>query len=111
MASKYFRLLPPTALTASYKQSDTQVVDCGAYNKLEIYLKMLKAGPAAGTVFISHNATLDADNWKAIPGASMAQNGTDSFLSVDHFLRYIRVEGNGSGDGTGIALADVVAKE
>lgn len=111
MASMYKRILPPTAMTASFKQTDQQAIDCGAYSKLEIYVKMLKTGPASGTVFIAHNATLDPDNWKAIPGASIAQNGTDSFLSVANFLRYIRVEGNSSGDGTGIALVDLVAKE
>jgi hypothetical protein len=111
MASMYKRLLAPTALTASFKQSDSQVIDCGAYGKLQIYMKMLKAGPAAGTMYLSHNASLDPDNWKALSGASMAQDGTPTFVTVSDFLRYVRVEGNASGDGTGIGLVDIVAKE
>ena len=111
MPSMYKRLPPPTVMTANYQLPDLNVVDLGAYRVLEVYIKILKPGPSNATVFLSHNASLDPDNWKALSGASLAQNGTDLFVTVPDFLRYVRVEGNLNGDGSCIALVDVVAKE
>lgn len=111
MASTYKRQLPPTAIPQGFKQTDQQAGDYGAYRVLEIYMKILKAGPAAGTVFLSHNATLDPDNWRAITNATIAQDGVDAFVPVTDFLRYVRVEGNESGTGACIALIDIVGKE
>ncbi len=110
MSSQYVRQLPASALPVTFKQADNQVTDFGAFRVLEVYFKIFKAGPSQGSLFLSHNATMDPDNWKAIAGASIAQNGTDSFVTVNDFLRYVRVEGT-AGDGTGVGMVDIVAKE
>jgi hypothetical protein len=110
MASKYIRLLQPTVLTANFIQPDSQVADLGGYRVLEAYIKILKAGPAGATIVLSHNASMDANNWKQISATSLAQNGTDLYVEVPGFMRNIRVECT-QGDATCIALVDVVAKE
>lgn len=111
MASQYLRLLTPTNLPASFKQPDPRVADLGAFKTLEVFLRILKVGPAGQSVFLEHNATLDPDNWRAIAGATLAQNGTDIFVPVDHFLRYVRVAGSAGGDNSCIAMCDIVAKD
>ena len=111
MASTVKRQLTPTSITSNFKQTDQQAGDYGAYNKLQIYMKILKAGVTGATVFLSHNATLDPDNWAPLSGATIAQDGTYVFVTVSDFLRYIRVEGSSTGNGSGIAIVDIVGKE
>ncbi len=111
MSAEYRRLLPPVLIPASFKQPDQYAADFGAYKTVGVYLKILKAGPAAGTLVLQHNATMEADNWKDVTNVSIAQNGTDAYFHVPDFLRYLRVAGNSSGDNTCIALVDIVGKE
>lgn len=111
MASEYRRLLPPVAIAANFKQPDQYVADFGAYKSVGVYFKILKAGPGSGTLVVQHNATLDPDNWLDLTNVSIAQNGTSAYFNAMDFLRYLRVAGNANGDGTCIALVDIVGKE
>lgn len=111
MASEYRRLLPPISISANFKQPDQYVADFGAFKSVGVYFKILKAGPGNANLFLEHNATLEADNWKPVVGVTITQNGTDAYFNSADFLRYLRVSGDANGNGSCIALVDIVGKE
>jgi len=58
MASQYKRLLAPTTLTASMQPPLEMIFDAGAFQTLEVEVRVLKAG-SAGKIKLQHAATGD----------------------------------------------------
>lgn len=111
MASQYSRFLPLQTLTANQTMPRDEVLDVGAYNKLQIQLRVLVAG-SGGNVKIQHAAVNEPDAYKDLSGATVALNATtNQFVTVSDFLRYLRWVTDGAVTGSPAVLIDIIAKE
>ena len=108
----YRRLMEPTTLTASSAQVTSDAMDAGAYLRLEVEVRVLKAGTGSGNVFIQHAATNDEGSYLALASASWPVNTAGTFyLSVTGFLRFVRWAGDASVAGAPVIQIDVIAKD
>ncbi len=111
MASQYSRFLPLQTLSSTQTMPRDEVLDLGAYNTLQIQLRVLVAG-SGGNVKIQHAAVNEPDAFKDLSGASAALNATGNhFVTVTNFLRYLRWVTDGSVSGSPAVLIDIIAKE
>jgi hypothetical protein len=111
MASQYKRLLAPTTLSASMQPPLEMIFDAGAFQTLEVEVRVLKAG-SAGKIKLQHAATGDEpDSWIDLASATVDLDAAGaSYLHVASFLRYIRWVGDGSVAGSPVVQVDLVAK-
>lgn len=119
MASLSYRLLDPTTIVTGFKLPREQVLDAGAYGKLQIMFRRLKDGTSATTYLrVQHAATNEDDAFVDLKDkdGNLVQISLDSadgapkFVVVDNFTRFIRVIAVGTVTGAPVLLVDLVAK-
>jgi hypothetical protein len=101
-------------VAASWKQGRDEVIDVGAYRRLEVQFRLLKAG-TAGTAWLE-TAPVDEDEAFQQVGAAVNLNGSGMTnnkqqISSDAFYRFARVVTDGAVAGSPVLTVDVVAKE
>lgn len=109
MSSYYKRLLDTRTINANEKSAPQDVMDVGAYTKMEIQPRILKAG-TAGTLYLEHAAVLEEEAFAQLgtvpPGAT-----SNTPLSYTNFLRFLRWRSSSDVAGSPLGLVDVIAKE
>lgn len=112
MASMYRRLMEPTSITASQSQLTFDAMDAGAYLRLEVEVRVLKAGSGSGNVFLQHAAVNEEGSYLAVASAAWPVNATGTFyLSITGFLRFVRWAGDANVAGSPVIQIDVIAKD
>ncbi len=110
MASRYWRILDLRKLTPSLEQPRDQYIDAGAFTHLEVDVRVVVAG-TAGNLKLQHAAVNEPDAFRDITTLAWPLTGAGSFLSTDHFLRYVRWVTDGAVTGSPQAIIDIVGKE
>lgn len=119
MASLSYRLLDPMVIATGFKLPREQVLDAGAYNKLQMVLRRLKDGTSAATYLrVQHAATNEEDAFMDLKDkdglvVQISLDNADAsvkFLVVENFTRFIRVIAVGTVTGGPVLLVDLVAK-
>jgi hypothetical protein len=90
------------------------VLDVGPYRKLDVQLRLVKAG-TAGTVWLETAPVNETDAWQQV-GGSASMDGTGftngkKMVSSEDFYRFLRVVSDGAVAGSPVLTVDVVAKE
>ena len=114
MAALYKRLVDSRIITAKWTLAREEVLDVGAYRKLDVQFRLVKEG-TAGTVWLESAPVNEADAWQQL-GASASLLGTGFVngkkqLSSEDFYRFLRVVSDGAVGGSPVLTVDVVAKE
>ena len=108
--NEYRRLMDAGVLGGSADQSVTEAWDAGAYNKLQMDLRVATAG-SAGTLKLQHAPVNEDKAYEDLSGASVNLNATGStFVTVSDFWRFVRWSYSGA-TGNPVALIDGIAKK
>jgi len=110
MASQYRRLLDPRVILADEVQDLKDAFDGGAFTKMELQCRILKAG-SAGSVKLQHAAINESGAYIDLVSASWAVGGAGGYVSIPSFLRYVRWAADSSVAGGPVVMIDIIAKE
>ncbi len=109
MAGQYTRLADAIQLAANQVQPRDQVLDAGAFNKLQVQARVLKTG-TGGTIKLQHSAVMEEGAWIDL-GGSIALNALSNALITHlNFLRYVRWVTDGAVAGDPVVTIDIMAK-
>lgn len=111
MAALFKRIMPQQTFSANQRPPRDEVLDLGAYTKIQVQARIVTAG-SAGNLILEHAAVNEPDAFKAVSGASWPVTPvSNNFTTISDFLRYVRWGGDASVTGTPVALIDIIAKE
>ena len=110
MASQYYRMLDAVELGTDDKTDRADIFDAGAFNTLQIQARVLKAG-ASGTIEVQHAAVKEVGAWRALCAQNSLTTTTNTLITHDNFLRYVRWIVKGTVTDGPVAVLDVIAKE
>jgi hypothetical protein len=108
MASLYKRLMDTRTIGGNELQPPAEAMDVGAYTKLEIQPRVLKAA-TTGSLKIMHSAVAEIGSFAELTTISLTAT-SNTPLSFTNFLRYISWEAV-SVTGSAVVVVDVVAKQ
>ncbi len=117
MSAQYARLLDAITLAANWVTPRDQVLDLGANQRLQVTVRVLKAGTAtdANTVLKLQHAPVNEDSAFVDAGTPVrvdtAAPQSATFFEVPAYSRFVRcATGSGSFAGGPVALVDLVSK-
>lgn len=117
MAGQYARILDAQALSANLIQPREKWLDMGAYGKLEVQVRVVKAGTgdnAAAVLKLQHSPVMEdeafSDTSVSVRVDSTAAS-TPTNIQVTSFSRYLRWVMGSAVAGSPVAIMDLVAKE